>query len=110
MSENLEKKQLVLKKSLLKRILFSILLSIITLFIVLHFGKIYGEGGKYSYYHFENPIGDGLYVFCSGEDYLVRVKTFYLPSLFGNWIYIVVLAIIYFLIATFFKKYSIKLK
>ncbi len=103
------KKEIKVKKSILTLILKSIVLSILTLFIIQHFGKITGGGdledginGSPTYgqyirtlpFEFKNPINGAkyyenynpLYGIDKGrkESYLMKVTDFYIPSLFGN--------------------------
>ena len=62
-NEMTEKKEIKVKKSLLTLILKSIALSILTLFIIQHFGNIRG-GDLFAYpksYIFENPINNTEY-------------------------------------------------
>jgi len=64
-----EKKEIKVKKSLLTLILKSIALSILTLFLIQHLGKIRG-GDLFAYpklYVFENPINNSEY-YCYWSD------------------------------------------
>ncbi len=143
-----EKKEIKVKKSLLTLILKSVVLSILILFIIQHFGKIRG-GDLFAYpksYVFENPINNTKYS-CYWSDgyppsnygqssmnnlnngsltglssansptsqdrskhmpYLMKLKEFYLPSLFGNLIHIIVGTLIFGGILAFFGNYKLK--
>jgi hypothetical protein len=144
-----EKKEIKVKKSLLTLILKSIALSILTLFIIQHFGNIRG-GDLFAYpksYIFENPINNTEYS-CYWSDghppsnygqssinnsangsltglssansptsqdrskhmpYSMKLKEFYLPSLFGNIIHIIIGAILFAGFFAFFGNYKLKL-
>ncbi len=129
-----KKKEIIVKKSLISLILKSIIFSILTLFIVQHFGKISGGGqvtdgsqenygiGRYLYiqpFKFENPINgqeyyeyrDPTYGIQKGrkETYWLKLKEFYIPSLFYNISHIVVGAFLSMGILTFFKNYRFHL-
>ena len=129
-----EKKEIKVKKSLLTLILKSIALSILTLFVIQHFGEISGGGDLYDGitgsptngqyiktlpFEFENPInGEKYYEQYNHlygidrdrkETYLMKLKDFYLPSLFGNPIHILIGTILFAGIFAFFGKYKLKL-
>lgn len=130
-----EKKEIKVKKSLLTLILKSIVLSILTLFIIQHFGKISGGGqvtdgsqenygiGKYLYmqpFKFENPINGQEYfefrdpTYGIPKDrkgtYWLKLKEFYIPSLFGNPIHILIGTILFAGIFSFFGSYKLIVK
>lgn len=133
--ENIEKKEIKIEKSKLGLIFKCLILSILSVFIVQHFGKI--EGGSiylganessWCGYTFTNPINGKTYCYkdnvgstiCHDNffelkeqaklSYLSKLKDFYLPALFGSLIHIIVLSILIFIVALFFKKFSIKLE
>lgn len=143
------KKEIKVKKSLLTLILKSTVLSILTLFIIQHFGNIRG-GDLFAYpksYIFENPINSAEYS-CYWSDgyppsnygkssmnnsnngslsglssansptsqdrskhmpYMMKLKEFYLPSLFGNIIHIVIGVVLFAGIFAFFGNFKLKL-
>ncbi len=129
-----EKKEIKVKKSLLTLILKSVALSILTLFIIQHFGKISGGGqvtdgsqknyglGKYLYtqpFKFENPINgkeyyenyNPSYGISKGRKgtYWLKFKEFYIPSLLSNPLHILVATILFGGVFAFFGNYKLKI-
>ncbi len=117
----------------MKLVLKSILLSILTLFVIQHFGKISGGGdlydgvsgsptnGKYIKtlpFEFKNPInGEKYYENYNPqyginrdrkETYSMKLREFYIPSLIDNLHHVVICAIIYLVVFLFFRSYKLK--
>lgn len=123
----MEKKEIKVHKNVLNLILKPIILSIITLFVVQHFGKIGGgyEGLSYdqnswivTHNNFRNPINGKIYTdyeneFGIGkkrkETYLKKLKIFYIPSLFGNLNHLIIVTIIYSCLFAFFGSFKFKI-
>lgn len=129
-----EKKEIKVKKSILALILKSIVLSILTLFIIQHFGKISGGGdltdginGSPTYgqyiktlpFEFENPLNGKKYYEdynplygiekSREESYLMKLTDFYIPSFFGNLSHLIIGAIFFGVLLAFFGNYKLKL-
>lgn len=128
------KRQFIVDKSFIKLAFVSLGLSLITLFILQHFGEIKGHDllAYPKSYIFHNPINnkgftlywhDGYPAKLGKGDYLgsvmnrsshipynKRLKEFYLPSLFSNVHHIFLGALSYGLIILFFKKFRITIK
>lgn len=109
-----EKKEIKLKKSLLILILKSIGLSILTLFIIQHFGEISTDhfATNPKIYFFENPI-NGLVKNSSKRmfeypTYLEKVIQFYIPSTL-NVVHIFFGSLFFGILFAFFGNYKLKL-
>jgi len=104
------------------------------LFLIQHFGKISGGGklydgisgsptnGKYIRtlpFEFENPINGEKYFENYNphyginkerkETYLMKLKDFYIPSLFDNWSHLIIGAFLFVGIFAFIGNYKLKL-
>ena len=110
-----EKKEIKLKKSLLTLIIKSIMLSILTLYILQHFGKISTDifASSPKIYFFDPPFNghninttEKLFEY---PNYFEKVKYFYLPSIFENKIHLIITILAYVGILAFFGNYKVKL-